>query len=744
MQQNEELRLAWEFVENTGRSIFLTGKAGTGKTTFLRHVVENSSKRVIVVAPTGVAAVNAGGVTIHSFFQLPLTPYVPNTRIQAKYNFSDAKRKIIRSLDLLIIDEISMVRSDLLDAVNSVLQRFRGNGRPFGGVQLLMIGDLQQLTPVVTPEEENILNEYYETPYFFGSKALGRIDYVTIELKTIFRQQDASFIGILNNIREGKVTDSDISQLNARCNPSFVPRSDEGYIRLTTHNFRADNYNRNELAKLNSSPYVFKAEIKGSFPEYSYPTDTALELKKGAQVMFMKNDHSTAHRYYNGRIGTVVSVDDEGVKVLCPGDDREINVEPHVWENASYSINSVTKEVESKVQGTFRQLPLRLAWAITIHKSQGLTFDKVIIEADASFASGQVYVALSRCKSLDGIVLASPISPHNIFGDWRVKAYIDNQEVAAERSIRCLPMLKEEFYRAQLIELFSFGDIYKCQSRLSRLLSEYFSNQYPNLTKTHNSLTISLKTDIESVSAKWLSLMKGMSADELHGDAFLDRVRRGCDFFRKTLKNALEMPLRRCKDVKSGNKEAMKRFDNGYSDMRLAYLTKLNLFHYISEKGFSTTNYLKYKQLSVVYAMEGNEVKESAANVIADMVGAVKKAVGKTRKPKDAEKKKKEPKEKSDVISYRMFKDEGMSVEEIMKKRGFAESTIRGHITKFAVADKLPVSRLVSDDKLKIIRKAVDVVGTDQGLTPIKEICPEDIRYDEIRVVVEYIKAGLL
>lgn len=757
---NEELRLAWEFVEHTGRSIFLTGKAGTGKTTFLKHVVANSTKRAIVVAPTGVAAINAGGATIHSFFQLPLSPFVPDTWVNSKYNFNDAKRKIVRSLDLLIIDEISMVRSDLLDAVDQALQRYRGNGLPFGGVQLLMIGDLQQLTPVVKRDEEQLLSTYYDTPYFFGSKALSRIEYVTIELKTIFRQQDSTFIGILNKIREGKAGESDLRELNKRYHPSFEPRPEEGYIRLTTHNHRADSYNNNELAKLQPRSHVSRAVIEGTFPEYLYPTSTNLELKVGAQVMFIKNDTAAEHRYYNGRIGHVSSIDDDGdIYVLCPGDDCSIKVEPMTWENSTYTLNSETRELESKVQGTFRQLPLRLAWAITIHKSQGLTFNKAIIEADASFASGQVYVALSRCRTLEGLVLAAPIYPHNIINDRRVEDYINGQETAAARSISSLPTLKEEFYRAQLIELFSFGEVFKCQGYLSRQLSEFFSNKFPMLTDKHKELSVSMKNDIGDVSLKWATIIRSMSTEELHGEAFLERVGRGCEYFEKKLSEALEMPVRRCKDVKSNNKEAMKRFNKALTDLSIAYLTKLNILRFINTEGFSTVNYLKHKQKAIVMAMEGSVVKKSGGEVLSDMIkNTVNKLTGKKntntvgahsggRPQKEKQKKEKptnkeEPKnESSKEISYRMF-CEGKSLKQIAKERDFAEATIAEHLTYYVGLGKADVNRLVSAETLAFINRVVEVIGKDAGIREIRDLCPERITYMDIKLVLASMKSS--
>jgi len=484
-KRNPELRTAWDFVEHTGHSIFLTGKAGTGKTTFLKTVVERSSKRSIVVAPTGVAAINAGGVTIHSFFQLPFSPYIPNTRIKSDYKFSNEKRRIIASLDLLIIDEISMVRADLLDAVDSVLRRFRDWRLPFGGLQLLMIGDLGQLTPVTTPEEDELLKQYYETPYFFSSQALSKINYVTIQLETVYRQQDALFLGILNNIREDKATDRDLAILNQRYIPRFVPDKDGGYIRLTTHNHFANHYNESELGKLPSEAFTYNAFVEGDFPDYSFPTSEVLTLKEGAQVMFIKNDTSEDHLYYNGRIGQVVFANAHKVIVRCTNPEQNIEVTPQEWENTKYTLDDDSHEIKPTVLGKFRQLPLRLAWAITIHKSQGLTFDHAIIDASLSFAPGQVYVALSRCRTLEGMVLASPLTQRSIICDDRVNTYISHQEEEACKSIGQLTTLKESYFQKLLIELFQFRKLQSLEERMLRLLQEYFYNRYTQTSQMH-------------------------------------------------------------------------------------------------------------------------------------------------------------------------------------------------------------------------------------------------------------------
>ena len=548
-ERNPELRTAWEFVENTGRSIFLTGKAGTGKTTFLKTVVERSRKRPIVVAPTGVAAINAGGVTIHSFFQLPLSPYVPGAKTEQRFDFSKQKRQIIASIDLLIIDEISMVRADLLDAVDDVLRQYRDRYKPFGGVQLLMIGDLAQLTPVVTPEDERLLKPYYDTPYFFGSKALSQIDYVTIQLEKVYRQQDDEFLAILNDIRQGNPSAETLAKLNARVlggsatQPLATTPQQGDYIRLTTHNQQANYYNDSELQRLPGKVFWYKAEVEGTFPEYSYPTAETLVLKVGAQVMFIKNDPTGNHRYYNGRIGCVTYLDQNKVMVLCEGDEKAIEVEPLEWENARYTLNPETREIITDVQGTFRQLPLRLAWAITIHKSQGLTFDHAIIDANMSFAPGQVYVALSRCRTLEGLLLAAPIESRAVINDERVDGYIAHQEEAARQSIAQLPTLRQEYERQLLLQLFDFRSLFYAEETMVRLMAEYFLRSHADLMQLHNQAYAGLRQQVTDVAAKWAERISQMPIDGLHDEAFLDRVRRSAGYFAQTIDELLVKPI---------------------------------------------------------------------------------------------------------------------------------------------------------------------------------------------------------
>ena len=707
MEKNQELRNAWDFVEHTGISIFLTGKAGTGKTTFLRTLKERSNKRNIIVAPTGVAAINAGGMTIHSFFQLPLSPFVPNSNIKNRFDYSKEKRKIMRTLDLLIIDEISMVRADVLDAIDSVLRRFREPNKPFGGVQLLMIGDLQQLTPVVTPEEEELLKHYYETPYFFGSKALCSISYVTIELTHVYRQQDDTFISLLNNIREGKTTATDLQRLNERYNPAFQPKNGSDYIRLTTHNRMAESYNEEQLRNLPTKAYTFSAETDGNFPEYNYPTDFNLTLKVGAQVMFIRNDNNG--RYYNGRIGHITHVDNKKIAVLCPGDEEEFEVEIETWENTKYTLNEKTKQIEAEVQGSFKQYPLRLAWAITIHKSQGLTFEHAIIDAQASFASGQVYVALSRCKTLGGLVLASPIGNAAIINDNKVNEYIANQTVEAERSIAILPTLKKEYYRQLLIELFNFNELKMYETALFKVLSEFFY-KYTKINALHKMTLTDLDARIIDVSMKWENLIRKMTTEELHEEDFKERIKKGALYFHSQLTELFSHLLELTKEPQTNNKVGAKRFDNAYTELKQTYHAKHELLDTIMKEGFSITTYLTAKQ-------------EAILNSISD---------GSERKKR----KQKENKIKTNEQTFTLFKA-GKSIDEIAKERGFTRGTILRHLFPYIQQGDIQLNELIEEKKINLIKRIIKAVGKEEGMKPIKELCPSDITYDDINLVIK-------
>ncbi len=463
--------IAYHFATLTNRSLFLTGKAGTGKTTFLKKLKEESRKEMAIVAPTGVAAINAGGVTIHSFFQLPFHPFIPTTDGQkdliGKLKINSARRKVLYELELLIIDEISMVRADVLDAIDTVLRHFRyRRNEPFGGVQVIFIGDMYQLSPVYKEEEWQLLSPYYPGIYFFDSLAVREQPPVHIEFDKIYRQNDPDFIRLLNEVRNNRISQEGFALLQQLYKPDFKAPKNDTYITLTTHNYKADSINAGELEILPGRSRKFKAVVAGDYPEKSYPTEEELEFKTGAKVMFLKNDKGDPRRYYNGKIGEITAFGENVIYVKCAGDDEAIEVVPEVWRNVSYSANPQTKQIEETQLGTFTQFPLRLAWAITIHKSQGLTFDKAIIDAGQAFAPGQVYVALSRCRSLEGLVLLSKIDRTNLQADQNIVAH-GKQKLPAETLHHQLDSSKREYRKQILLTVF---DLKMGIGQLNRLI----------------------------------------------------------------------------------------------------------------------------------------------------------------------------------------------------------------------------------------------------------------------------------
>lgn len=611
---NPELDLAWRIVENTGMHMFLTGKAGTGKTTFLKELKRRSPKRMVVTAPTGIAAINADGMTLHSFFQLPFAPYIPDTVFNAgkdayRYRFSKEKIRIIRSIDLLVIDEISMVRADLLDAVDSVLRRYRSSHLPFGGVQLLMIGDLQQLAPVVKAEEWELLSKHYDTPYFFSSRALAETQYATIELKQTYRQTDAHFLNLLNRVRTNTADRRVLEELNRRYKPQFVPPTEERYIRLTTHNILAQNINERELGKIDRPTFVFNAVITGKFPEYSYPTDETLTLKQGAQIMFVKNDRSPEKRYFNGMIGEITAIDEKGFYVRSKDYHEEIRVEQEQWDNSRYTLNEKTMEITEEIEGTFSQFPVRLAWAITIHKSQGLTFSHAIIDAHDSFAHGQVYVALSRCRTLEGMVLSTPLGSGAIICDNTVERYTSGIERRTPSGDNIGEWEKRYFHQL-LSELFGFSQVSQCFEDVQRLLVEHFHRLYPQTLERVNALSPVLQEKITDVSLRFANQYTRLvseQADFASSTLLQQRLMQGATYFAQELLPFVE--LAQGLSLPTDNKTLKKRVDETTDKFRHAVSLKHSLLEHVREHGFQTGDYLKRK---AILALEAEEDETSA------------------------------------------------------------------------------------------------------------------------------------
>ncbi len=590
---NPLLQLADEFVRDTGCNIFLTGKAGTGKTTFLHSIKKKSPKRMIVTAPTGVAAINAGGVTLHSFFQMPFGPFVPGSEGENRHKFSRDKVNLIKSLDLLVIDEISMVRADLLDGVDSVLRRYRRSNLPFGGVQLLLIGDLYQLAPVVKDADWRLLQGHYDSPYFFSSKALGQTELIAIELQHIYRQQDRHFIELLNRVRDNRLDQATLQDLNRRHIAGFVDDRNLGYITLCTHNSSADAINNARLRTLTPKAHRFDAAIEGEFPEHSYPTALTLELKVDAQVMFVRNDASPEKRFFNGKIGKITRIKDDRIWITCPDDAEEIVVEPATWENIEYTLNEETLTISESKIGAFIQYPLKLAWAITIHKSQGLTFDRAIIDAQAAFAHGQVYVALSRCRTLEGMVLSSPLAARAVKTDSTVKRFVEAAGAKVPTKDQ-LAAAKIRYQQRLLLECFDFQRLRTLLARLLAIVER--SGELVRIEGAGNLRDLEVKTvtEICSVGASFRRQLQGMFSDltpPAEDVAIGERLHKGSVYFQEKFATGIGevVPFFQ---VETDNKEIRKKAKDLCKWLQEETAVKLAAVR-CCESGFSVAEYLQ-------------------------------------------------------------------------------------------------------------------------------------------------------
>ncbi len=793
--KNEKLEMLNRFVQNTDVHIFLTGKAGTGKTTFLRNLADNTHKRMVVVAPTGVAAINAGGVTIHSFFQLPFGPIVPeafNGQQQiAKLN--KTKLKIMRSLDLLVIDEISMVRADLLDAIDAVLRKVRHSSAAFGGVQLLMIGDIQQLAPVARQNEWELLQPYYKSVYFFDSHVLQSNPYICIELDHIYRQNDKDFINILNQVRNNRLDKHNMQLLNQRCCPDFNPNDKDGYITLTTHNSQADEINDEKLKSLKSKTLTFKAEITGIFPENAYPTKEDLELKVGAQVMFVKNDPSQEKQYYNGKIGKIVSYDkDEGIVVQC--DDDIINVTPVKWQNFEYTLNEETNEIEEKEIGSFTQIPLKTAWAITIHKSQGLTFKKVILNAEMAFAHGQVYVALSRCTSLEGLVLKSKIQNNVLFNDNTINSFV-NKIPSLEPDNELLANEERNFIRLMILDLFSFNNIETQMNRLAKIIREndnIFEKE--TVTKILDKRKL-FREDIIDVALKFARQVETIFANpDIDFNFLQERIKKASNYFFEKL-NDLENIS---EFINETDNKAVNLSIKTVLDMIKEILYVKTACLNLTKNGFDVEKYLEMKNKKTVESenLKSTKLKSKPAD---DKDRPLMKALMKWREEKSFELDKPEnqilPKTVlmrivdkkpvslkelkkitnfgstrtksfgadiiNTVLDFLGFKkqdfndkesikemilsnsaaktmellDEGFSIDEIIKERNLSRSTIENHIIEIVKKGFYPASDFVDESHLEIISEYFEETN-DTSLSAARDVLGEEYSFFELKLAL--------
>ncbi len=812
-KDNSQLQLAFNFIHYTNQNIFLTGKAGTGKTTFLKRLKEISPKRMVVVAPTGVAAINAGGVTMHSFFQLSFGPQIPQlsgyssgsnfrageTNPDRINRFSKNKINLIRSIDLLVIDEISMVRADLLDAIDATLRRFKNRYQPFGGLQLLMIGDLQQLAPVVKDDEWEILKKYYDTCFFFSSRALQKSQFTGIELKHIYRQSEQSFINLLNKVRDNKLTSADLELLNSRFRPGFSPEENEGYITLTTHNYQAKHINENRLRKLPSKSYRFRCTIEGDFPTFAYPAEEVLEIKRGAQVMFLKNDNSEDKRYYNGKIGKVVNIFEEQIEIICPGETETVNVKPDFWENTKYRLNEATSEIEEEVAGKFIQYPLKLAWAITIHKSQGLTFEKAIIDARQSFAHGQVYVALSRCKSLEGMVLNTPLSLDCVINDSTVTGFISHVE-QNQPDEEELKKQRKKYELHLLYELFDFKHITNTINYILKIWNENDAVLIGNLHSKLQGMLKNIQEEMIEVAEKFRPQMEKLAKQNKYIEENIllqERLQKASDYFLSRIKTRIELQLADA-GFETDNKALRKRIAELIGSLENDMDVKIACFKSVFQ-GFSVQQYITARALSGIekttikarikstpiksahpdfyrklLEWRGHKSLETGLNepkillqkvmleiaeklpATAIELKAIKGMGGKKMEqfgqellaliltyrnekgmenPSNAQQEVQLAGLDTRELSLMLFK-QGLQPAEIASKRKLAVSTIESHLAHFVGNGKLNVFELIDSHKYNDIASRLMEKNKSLTITELKNTLGEKVSYGEIRLVL--------
>ncbi|MBI1268741.1 MAG: AAA family ATPase [Cryomorphaceae bacterium] len=755
-QKNDPATRASRLINNSSRHIFLTGNAGTGKTTFLRHIVEHTYKQTAIVAPTGIAALNAGGVTLHSMFHLPFGGFLPvrnaslppflmgklhdNDSLVKNMRMNKTKRKVLQNLELLIIDEVSMLRADLLDAVDFILRMVRRRMQEsFGGVQILFIGDMLQLPPVVKDDEWAELRSYYNSMFFFDARALHYDTPVYVELEKIYRQSDDRFIGLLNNLRKNTITSEDALLLNQHYKPSYQARPDEGIITLTTHNYKADQLNSSALASLKEREFTYDAEIVGDFPEHQYPLDRKLKLKVGAQVMYIKNDPSGSGRFYNGKIGTVTHLSSDEVFVKCTDDSNSIRVDRYEWENNHFSFSEITNEIESVVAGSFSHFPLKLAWAITVHKSQGLTFEKAIVDVEGAFSAGQVYVALSRLRSLDGLILTSNIKHDSLFTDAHVLAYAQKKPEPQQ----LLDLIDDESYKYfvnNILHAYSFSSLL----REFKLHVETYDKEETRSQKQHSKAwAIETTGEIEElklIADRFLGELHSLVQKRAEVSAIEIRLEKAHTHFAPLLRKIATSLLERV--LALGASKGVKQFKQELLEIEKLVSDQLTLIKRAAglAQALTSNSELSRESLKLIdddkslIALREKVLGADKNRVILTTDDLVEKVIRKSEKYKKKEKKPAAKKISSAEETFILFK-EGIGISEIAMMRKLSNSTIEGHLVDYLHTGEIDITRLVSESKIQHIKEAIAKAGTDK-LMPIKELLGERYSYNEIKFVI--------
>lgn len=736
------------FINQTQKSIFLTGKAGTGKTTLLREIIQTTHKNTVVVAPTGIAALNAGGVTIHSMFQLPFGGFIPentnpdfyeHTKFESKatlkkiFRMSAQKKMVIRNMELLIIDEVSMLRADLLDAIDFMIQTVRRNHKPFGGVQVLFIGDLLQLPPVIRDDEWRVLKNYYKGKFFFHSQVIQQNPPLYIELDKIFRQSDEAFISVLNNLRNNKITKDDIQALNQYVQPNFDLKANNGYITLTTHNAKADTINTEALAALNEKELVFLPEITGDFPDKIYPLEEQLRLKVGAQIMFIKNDLSFDKKYFNGKMGIVTSLSEKEILVRFPEEGVTIEVEKYEWKNIRYQVNDATKEIEEETLGTFVHYPIKLAWAITVHKSQGLTFDKAALDVSQVFLPGQAYVALSRLRSLNGLILLSPLQMNGISNDQEVMEYALNK-ASTELLENSLHFETKNFIHQYLVQSFDWVDLAQAWR------NHQFSYKDPSEVSSKSKFAFWAKDQtgkMESLlapSQKFIQQLNGLFAKETADIPHIaERIQAAINYFMPTLDDLVHELLWKIEEAKR-----MKKAKTFYDELKeLEELQTKAVLRLMKSKLLINTvvagETISKEKLSSDEIKNYIRKKTDNIQAIFEKVNPSLVNDGKDEQRYGSKKKAKDPNKKSTVEETFDLWKQNHSIPEIATIRVLTPQTIYGHFVKLIQSKQVNLNEILNPEKIQVLEAAFAGYA-EESLSPLMEANADKFSWDEAKL----------